>query len=176
MFIRTRKRNGLLFALKNSSAQYLQIRLDSGKIIIESHLSKALRDDHYTSDSDLHFITVNIGGNMMKLTRSGQMVSHIHIHPIKVQAGDLAYIGGLPDQLESTSNSSYFKGCIQDLRINNKSLEFYPNGVLMESYSNRTLVNVTSGCFGDNTCKVQYNNPHIWYRIFHVGKVFHRIS
>uniref|UniRef100_A0A4W3K6J7 Crumbs cell polarity complex component 1 n=1 Tax=Callorhinchus milii TaxID=7868 RepID=A0A4W3K6J7_CALMI len=154
MFIRTRKRNGLLFALKNSSAQYLQIRLDSGKIIVQSYLSKALSGDHYTSDSDLHFITVNIGRNRMKLTQSGQMVSHMHIHPIKVQAGDLAYIGGLPDQLKSTSDSSYFKGCIQDLRINNKSFEFYPNGVLMESYSNRTLVNVTSGCIGDNTCKL----------------------
>ncbi|XP_067845710.1 protein crumbs homolog 1 [Heptranchias perlo] len=154
MFVRSRKPNGLLFVLKNSSALYLQIWLDTGKIVVQTHLSETLISSHYTTDSGFHLITVKLKKNKMELVQSGQRVDYILIHPIRVRAGDVAYIGGLPDQLEPAHDGRYFKGCIQDVRINSKRLEFYPIGVSEDSYSNRTLVNVTSGCIGDNACKL----------------------
>ncbi|XP_072367573.1 protein crumbs homolog 1 isoform X1 [Scyliorhinus torazame] len=156
MFIRTQEPDGLLFVLRNSHAQYLQIRLDTGRIVVQSHLSKPLVGGHYTTDSPFQLIAVKIKRNKLELVHSGEVIGQTHIHPIRVQAGDIAYIGGLPDQQEPANGGRYFKGCIQDLKINNKRLEFYPIGVSEDSYSNRTLVNVTSGCIDDNACQ---SNP-----------------
>ncbi|XP_072429994.1 protein crumbs homolog 1 isoform X4 [Chiloscyllium punctatum] len=154
MFIRTQKPNGLLLVLKHSHTPYLQIGLDTGKIVVQTHLSKPLIGGHFTPDSPFHLITVKIKNNSLELVQDGQVVGHTHILPIRVQAGDALFVGGLPDRLESAHDRRNFKGCIQDLKMNNKRLEFYPIGVSEDSYSNRTLVNVTVGCNDDNACKL----------------------
>ncbi|XP_033051905.1 protein crumbs homolog 1 isoform X3 [Trachypithecus francoisi] len=73
----------------------------------------------------------------------------------KIQKGDVIYIGGLPDKQETELNGGYFKGCIQDVRLNNQNLEFFPNST-NDASLNPVLVNVTQGCPGDNSCK---SNP-----------------
>ncbi|XP_043555728.1 protein crumbs homolog 1 isoform X1 [Chiloscyllium plagiosum] len=154
MFIRTQKPNGLLLVLKHNHTPYLQIGLDTGKIVVQTHLSKPLIGGHFTPDSPFHLITVKIKRNSLELVQDGQVVGHTHILPIRVQAGDALFVGGLPDRLESAHDRRNFKGCIQDLKMNNKRLEFYPIGFSEDSYSNRTLVNVTVGCNDDNACKL----------------------
>ncbi|XP_069793960.1 protein crumbs homolog 1 isoform X2 [Narcine bancroftii] len=150
MFVRSRKPNGLLLILKNNSVLYLRMELDAGCIVVYPHLSKPLTSDNCIADSNFYLITVEIKQNKMKLIQSGEVVGHVQIPPIRIQAGDVAYIGGLPEHVQGTR---YFEGCIQDVKINNKRLEFYPFGISEESYNIRTLENITSGCTGINACE-----------------------
>ncbi|XP_048458200.1 protein crumbs homolog 1 [Rhincodon typus] len=154
MFIRTQKPNGLLLVLKHRHTPYLQVGLDTGKIVVQTHLSKPLIGGRFTTDSPFHLITVKIKKHILELVQDGQVVGHTPIRPIRVQAGDALFVGGLPDQSEPAQDGRNFKGCIQDLKMNNRRLEFYPVGVSEDSYTNRTLVNVTSGCTDDNACKL----------------------
>ncbi|XP_078263856.1 protein crumbs homolog 1 isoform X2 [Rhinoraja longicauda] len=153
MFVRSRKPSGLLLMLQSGGFPYLQLELDAGHVVAQSPPSQPLASDHSITDGSFHLITVEIKPNQMKLVESGRVVGRVPIPPVRVQAGDVAWIGGLPDQMELAQDTSYFEGCIQDIKINNKRLEFYPVGVSGESYSNRKLVNITSGCAGNNTCQ-----------------------
>ncbi|XP_059839511.1 protein crumbs homolog 1 [Hypanus sabinus] len=154
MFVRSHKPDGALLILRNSSVLYLQMELEAGHVVVRSHLSKPLTSDHYIMDSEFYLITVELKQNTMKLVQMGQVVGHVQIPPIRIRTGDVVYIGGLPDQPQHAQDTRHFEGCIQDVKINNKRLEFYPISIPKETYSNRILVNITSGCNGNNACKV----------------------
>ncbi|XP_058890753.1 protein crumbs homolog 1-like isoform X2 [Acipenser ruthenus] len=155
MFVRTRRLAGLLLVLKNSTCQYLTIWLEEGRVKVQISQYHTLSVDCFMSDGHFHLLSVKIEQDKMELFQSAQKLSYISIHAIKVQSEDIVYVGGLSDEYEVAAFGGYFKGCIQDLRINTKRLQFYPIGAPVNSYSKRTLVNVTRGCTGDNTCKIK---------------------
>ncbi|KAJ1074681.1 hypothetical protein K5549_001376 [Capra hircus] len=53
---------------------------------------------------------------------------------------------------ETEVSGGFFKGCIQDIRLNNENLEFFPNSTSSAAH-NAVLVNVTEGCPGDSLCE-----------------------
>lgn len=73
---------------------------------------------------------------------------------MQANSGDSVFVGGLTNQRASAYFGGYFKGCVQDLRINNKRLQFYPLTALVESHSLQQLNNVEEGCSSDNACAV----------------------
>ncbi|MGH0173435.1 UNVERIFIED_CONTAM: hypothetical protein FKN15_065780 [Acipenser sinensis] len=155
MFIRTRRLAGLLLVLKNSTCQYLRIWLDEGRVKVQVNQYHTLSGDRFIGDGHFHLLSVKMEQNKLELFQSAQKLSYISINAIKVQSEDVVYVGGLSDEHEVAAFGGYFKGCIQDLRINTKRLQFYPIGAPVNSYSKRTLVNVTRGCTGDNTCEIK---------------------
>ncbi|MBN3307147.1 CRUM1 protein, partial [Amia calva] len=156
MFVRTRRRTGLLLLLTNRTGHYLRVWLEDGKVQVQVHRLEILSGDRFVSDGHFHLLSVEIRPGHMALYQSAQRLNHTSIRTVRVQTGDVAYVGGLSDRMTAVSLGGYFKGCIQDLRINTKRLEFYPIGTPVMSYSRRSLVNVTRGCAGDDSCS---DNP-----------------
>ncbi|XP_015211168.2 protein crumbs homolog 1 isoform X1 [Lepisosteus oculatus] len=152
MFVRTRRYTGLLLVLTNSTSHYLRIWLENGKVNVRVNDFETLSGDRFISDGHLHLLSIKIEQNQMALYQSVQKLNYTSIHTVNVQLGDLVYVGGLADKRIPASFGGYFKGCIQDLRINTKRLEFYPIGIPLSSYRITSLVNVTRGCSGDNVC------------------------
>lgn len=156
MFIRTRQSNGLLLILANSTSQYLRLWLEEGRVTVQVNNFETLVGRGAVSDGHFHLVTVKLEGMAAALFQSAQSQGSMPIRYTQVHPGDLVFVGGLPDSRASASFGGYFKGCVQDLRINSKRLQLYPIASPVESYSLKQLVNVAQGCSSDNACAVSY--------------------
>lgn len=154
MFVRTRQPGGLLLALANSTSQYLHMWLDEGLVKVQVNGFHTLTGRTAVNDGHFQLLTVKLDATEASLLQSTQSQGSAHITPIQASPGDLVFIGGLPDLKASAYFGGHFKGCVQDLRLNSKRLQFYPIATAVESYSLEKLVNVTRGCSGDNACAV----------------------
>ncbi|KAI4809065.1 hypothetical protein KUCAC02_017980 [Chaenocephalus aceratus] len=154
LFLRTRQSSGLLLILANSTSQYLRLWFEEGRIKVQVNNFETLVGRTAISDGHFHLVTVMLKGMAAMLFQSAKNQGHMFIRPIDAHTGDLVSVGGLPDSRVSASFGGYFKGCVQDLRINNKRLQFYPIETPVESYILEQLVNVAQGCSSDNACAV----------------------
>lgn len=159
MFIRTRQSTGLLLILANSTSQYLRLWLEEGRVRVQANNFETLVGQETVSDGHFHVVTVKLEGTEAHLLQAAQSQGSMTIRHIQANPGDLVYIGGLPDSRASASFGGYFKGCVQDLRINNKRLQFYPMAAPVESYHMEQLVSVAKGCISDNACAVSCIQP-----------------
>uniref|UniRef100_A0A2K5F2U3 Protein crumbs homolog 1 n=1 Tax=Aotus nancymaae TaxID=37293 RepID=A0A2K5F2U3_AOTNA len=155
MFVRTLHPSGLLLALENSTYQYIRVWLEHGRLVMLTPSSPKLVVKFVLNDGNVHLITLKIKPNKIELYKSSQNLGFISASTWKIQKGDVIYIGGLPDRQETELNGGFFKGCVQDVRLNNQNLEFFSNST-NEASLNAVLVNVTQGCPGDNICE---SNP-----------------
>ncbi|XP_035526367.1 protein crumbs homolog 1-like [Morone saxatilis] len=154
MFIRTRQSSGLLLILANSTSQYLRMWLEEGRVKVQVNNFETLVGRSEVSDSHFHLVTLKLEAMEAILFQSAQNQGSMHIRPIQANPGDQVFVGGLPDSRATASFGGYFKGCVQDLRINSKRLQFYPITTPVESYSLEQLINVAQGCSSDNACAV----------------------
>uniref|UniRef100_A0A8C4HIV7 Crumbs homolog 1 n=1 Tax=Dicentrarchus labrax TaxID=13489 RepID=A0A8C4HIV7_DICLA len=154
MFIRTRQSSGLLLILANSTSQYLRMWLEEGWVKVQVNNFETLAGRSEVSDGHFHLVTLKLEAMEAILFQSAQNQGSMHIRPIQAHPGDQVFVGGLPDSRATASFGGYFKGCVQDLRINSKRLQFYPITTLVESYSLEQLINVAQGCSSDNACAV----------------------
>ncbi|XP_048353079.1 protein crumbs homolog 1 isoform X2 [Sphaerodactylus townsendi] len=154
MFVRTRKPSGLLLALGENSSVYLKIWLEDGKLIMSDSSSNKLTGTQTMNDGHFYFISLKIESNKAELFQSSQNLGYISMPVAEIQSRVILYVGGLPDEQETSVNGGHFKGCVQDLRLSNQPLEFFPVGSSLNSVvNNRTLINIAPGCTGDNLCK-----------------------
>lgn len=158
MFIRTRQASGILLILANSTSQYLRLWQEEGRVKVQVNNFETLIGRGAVNDGHFHLVTVKLEGMAAVLIQSAQSRGSMPIRPIRTHPGDLVFVGGLLDARASASFGGYFKGCVQDLRINSKPLQFYPIATPVESYSLERLVNVARGCSSENACAVSRFN------------------
>ncbi|KAK7944832.1 hypothetical protein WMY93_000560 [Mugilogobius chulae] len=141
MFVRTRQSSGLLLILANSTSQYLRVWFDEGRVKVQINNFESIVGQDTISDGHFHLLTIQIMGTTGSLLQSAQNQGSIVIRHIQANAATASFGG-------------YFKGCIQDLRINNRRLQFYPIATLVESHNLQQLNNVEQGCNSDNACAI----------------------
>ncbi|GAA6235308.1 protein crumbs homolog 1 [Lates japonicus] len=152
LFLRTRRPSGLLLVLANSSSQYLFMWLEDGKVVVQLNSLETLKAESAIDDGEVHFVSVEVVEDHMALYIGGQEQGDVEIRTVNVQAGDTVYVGGLMERRTTSVFGGYFKGCIQDLRINDSRLQFFGLDSSVRSYPLEFMENVTAGCSGDNTC------------------------
>uniref|UniRef100_A0A4W2DXH1 Protein crumbs homolog 1 n=1 Tax=Bos indicus x Bos taurus TaxID=30522 RepID=A0A4W2DXH1_BOBOX len=152
MFVRTRRPTGLLLTLENGTYQYLRVWLEHGRLAMLTPGSPKLLVTFVLSDGNVRLVSLKIKPNKIELYESSQNLGFLSAPTWKLQRGDVLYVGGLPDRRETEVSGGFFKGCIQDMRLNNENLEFFPNPTSSAAH-NAVLVNVTEGCPGDNLCE-----------------------
>lgn len=154
MFIRTRRLNGLLLVFSNSTSHYLQVWLDGGKVKVQANHFEILQGHNRVNDGHFHLVSVHVGQGRLTLSHSASTWALLASQGLMIRSGDIVHVGGLEDRKASLAFRGYFKGCIQDLRLNFNHLQFYPIGTPLASYRLKTMVQVRPGCTGDNYCKV----------------------
>ncbi|XP_070624809.1 protein crumbs homolog 1 isoform X5 [Bos indicus] len=152
MFVRTRRPTGLLLTLGNGTYQYLRVWLEHGRLAMLTPGSPKLLVTFVLSDGNVRLVSLKIKPNKIELYESSRNLGFLSAPTWKLQRGDVLYVGGLPDRRETEVSGGFFKGCIQDMRLNNENLEFFPNPTSSAAH-NAVLVNVTEGCPGDNLCE-----------------------
>ncbi|XP_036057863.1 protein crumbs homolog 1 [Onychomys torridus] len=155
MFVRTRHPSGLLLALENSTYQYVLVWLENGSLALQTPGPLKLVFNFFLSDGNAHLISLKIKPNEIEIYESSQNLGFVSVPAWTIKRRDVIFIGGLPDRQKTEVYGGFFKGCIQDVRLNNQNLEFFPNST-SNGYRDPVLVNVTQGCPGDNICK---SNP-----------------
>ncbi|XP_059196299.1 protein crumbs homolog 1 [Centropristis striata] len=151
LFLRTRRQYGLLLVLANSSSQYLHMWLEDGKVTVQLNNFQTLMAESAVDDGEVHFVNVEVVEDSMVLYVEAQKQGEVEVTTVDVQAGDTVYVGGLMEN-GSTSVFGHFKGCIQDLRIIDRRLQFFGLDTSVRSYPLELMENVIAGCSGDNTC------------------------
>ncbi|XP_061550448.1 protein crumbs homolog 1-like [Phycodurus eques] len=154
VFIRTRQHRGLLLILANSTSQYLRLWLDQGRVKIQINNFETLLGQGAVNDGHFHLVTVKLDGPEGTLIQSAQIQDSRPVRHIWAHHGDQVFVGGLADPRASATFGGYFKGCVQDLRMNNKRLQFYPITTSVESYKLEQMISVAPGCSSDNVCVV----------------------
>ena len=154
LFLRTRRHAGLLLVLVNSTSQYLRLWLDKGRVRVQLHNFETLTSESAVNDGGIHFVSMVVDREHMVLYVANQKQGSVEVRTVDSQMGDVVYVGGLAEQKASAAFGGYFKGCIQDLRINGERLQFFRLDTPVTSYPVELMANVTAGCTGDDSCSV----------------------
>ncbi|MEQ2159536.1 hypothetical protein GOODEAATRI_024051 [Goodea atripinnis] len=160
LFLRTRRKNGLLLVLANSSSPYLHMWLEAGRVTLRLHNSESLKARRAIHDGEVHFVNVEVLDGQMSLYVAGQKQGDADVRAVDVQAGDRVFVGGLLEKRTTSEFGGFFKGCIQDLRISDRRLQFFGLDTSVRSYPLEFMENVTAGCSGDNICSVSKHGEY----------------
>ncbi|XP_051892977.1 protein crumbs homolog 1-like [Pristis pectinata] len=155
-FIRTRNPNSFILQLRNATAPYLSTYLQNGSISIKIQGMK-LDTSRNLADGIRRLIELHMDEGWLTVKESDVVLRELLLPRASIQQFDSIHIGQDPEE-DSTVWGGPFKGCLQDVRVNNNLLEFYPLEIKdytlsLEVYTNKTLVNVIKDCISDDTCK-----------------------
>ncbi|XP_051551559.1 protein crumbs homolog 1-like, partial [Myxocyprinus asiaticus] len=151
MFFRTRKESGLLVLLTNSTCRFLHLWLEKGQLNVQVNNMKIITGESLVNDGEIHFVGINIVEGVLMLESDREFKS-MNVQPVSVQLGDEVYVGGLGDGQDASAFGGYFKGCLQDVQLNERKLQFFMFGTSAMSYNPDRMVDVTAGCTSDDSC------------------------
>ncbi|XP_061884400.1 protein crumbs homolog 1 isoform X1 [Entelurus aequoreus] len=157
LFLRTRRPNGLLLAVANSSnSQYLHVWLEDGVVTAQLGDFESLKGESVVNDGEVHYVNFEVAIGRMTVHVAADLQAEAGVITVGVQAGDTVYVGGLLESDATAVFGGYFKGCIQDLRINDRRLQFFGLDTSVRTFPLQHMENVTAGCTGDNTCSMNH--------------------
>ncbi|XP_029916909.1 protein crumbs homolog 1 [Myripristis murdjan] len=148
--MRSLKHSGLLLQLRREGRAYLTIYLKEGTVAIYSPHTTLLSEAKFVTAGHNELVTVKVRYGHMVFPKAG---NHRALGNVSVEAGDVAYIGGLPVGQSVSSWGGNFKGCLQDIHLDSKHLTIGDHPEEVEVYRSITAENVLEGCHSDDTCK-----------------------
>lgn len=164
-FLRSLKLDGLLFQLRRppptEGGVYFSVYLGMGRIFISSlpHGS-SLSAPIFVTTGEKKLLRVEVQQSQVVFEHAGLRYTVGQIPEVSVSAGDQAFIGGLPANLDSGLWGGHYKGCLQDLRFNSVHLDLeawdqVPGPEDQERNVAREAASIRRGCISDDTCKVR---------------------
>ncbi|RVE65547.1 hypothetical protein OJAV_G00117580 [Oryzias javanicus] len=161
-FLKSLKPNGLLFQLRRPSVKdegevYFSVYLGMGRIFVSSLPDSAsLTAPIFVTTGEKQLLFVEVKQGQVIFGHAGFYYGIGEIPEVIVNRGDQAYIGGLVRDWSSDEWGGYFKGCLQDLRMDSVKMDQDPWGGSNEAiYLPSGAENVKKGCISDDTCKVK---------------------
>ncbi|XP_072242999.1 protein crumbs homolog 2b [Leuresthes tenuis] len=156
--MRSLKHNGLLFQFHREGKPYLTIYLRENTVAIYSPHTTLLSEAKSVTDGNTHLVTIKVQNGHVVFPKAGHNRA---LGNVSIEAGDVAFVGGLPAGKNMNAWGGNFKGCLQDIRMDHKQLIPGDHSEGLEVYQ-ATSDNVLQGCHSDNTCQ---NKP-----CFHDGE------
>ncbi|XP_058492981.1 protein crumbs homolog 1-like [Solea solea] len=148
--MRSLKHNGMLLQLRREEKPYLTIYLKEGTVAIYSPHTTLLSEATFVTDGHSNLVSLTFRYGHVVFAKAGD---HRALGNVSVEAGDVAYVGGLPVGNSMNAWGGNFKGCLQDIRLDNKHLTMEGHQDTVEVYQASTEMSVLQGCQSDNTCK-----------------------
>ncbi|XDV49612.1 hypothetical protein PO909_018826 [Leuciscus waleckii] len=156
LWLRSRHSDGLVFQLQHDNHAYFTLFLKNGSLYIAIYNS-IINASSFLTDGEKVFVAIKKQQGVLVFNET-QQISASHVD-FEVEAGDVAYLGGLPEGENTAQWGGYFKGCLQDVRIDDTQLFMYSGSISQKpqhsSYLPRNSSNVLEGCVGDQTCKMK---------------------
>ncbi|XP_028828786.1 protein crumbs homolog 2a isoform X2 [Denticeps clupeoides] len=162
-FLRSLKPEGLLFQLRRKGSEgeeesYFSIFLQTGRLMVSSLPGTSpLTAPIFLTTGEKQLVQVELQHGQVFFKHAGLYYILGKVHEVEILEGDLAYVGGLPGERDSEIWRGDFKGCLQDLRLDDvhMDLDAWNSSVYSMVYFPNNAENVEQGCISDNTCKVK---------------------
>ncbi|KAF7654641.1 hypothetical protein LDENG_00066730, partial [Lucifuga dentata] len=148
--MRSLKHNGLLLQLRREEKPYLTVYLKEGTVALYSPHTTLLTEAKFLIDGHRNMVTVKMNYGHAVFLKAG---NHRSLGNVSVEAGDVAYVGGLPGGKNMNPWGGHFKGCLQDIRLDHKHLIVGNPPDDVEFYPSSTEEEVLQGCQSDDTCR-----------------------
>ncbi|KAM6965369.1 protein crumbs homolog 2b [Aplochiton taeniatus] len=149
-FLRSLKPSGLLLQLGRKEQPYLTIYLRNGIVFFYSKHTAVPSETKFITNGRKELVTVKVRHGNVVWPEAGIQVA---LARVSVEAGDVAFIGGLPAGMNTASWGGAFKGCLQDIRLDHIHLTMGDHTQDGKGLNNSMAENVLHGCQTDNTCK-----------------------
>ncbi|XP_043914307.1 protein crumbs homolog 1-like [Protopterus annectens] len=155
-FIRTLKPDGLVLQIRNMTTSFMSVYLHNGTICSKTH-SDFTNSAMYVADGLKHFIQISVFHGLVHFGPLKETNTTNSVIADSIMAGDIIYMGGLPHEFEDDMHGGFFKGCLQDVRVNNHRMVLFPfkdenYSMPHESYSLLNITGVKPSCISDDTC------------------------
>ncbi|XP_063282157.1 protein crumbs homolog 1 isoform X2 [Pelobates fuscus] len=151
VFVRTRQPYGILLAFWNSSSYDIVMSLEGGRVIVKTSNYFIMKGESIINDGNFHLVSLEVTQSTMELFVSSQSQDYISLDTPRLPDLSVLYVGGLENASETSHRGGYFKGCLQDLRIQGIKIGFFSSS---EFYNRKGILrNVTVGCASVNLCE-----------------------
>ncbi|KAM3825296.1 protein crumbs homolog 2 [Vipera latastei] len=155
-FIRTRKASGLIFQIGKGSDVFLTVYLKDGKLQIEAPSAASLGSSGNLADGTRHFVVLSFQEGHARASLLNREEDLGDLAVSLLAANFEVHVGGLPPQENLDPWGGSFKGCLQDIQLNHRQMQFFPppeNGSLPQDVYVGRNQNVVPECLSDNACK-----------------------
>lgn len=157
-FLRTLESDGLVFQLRRGSEVYFSVFLRKG--VINVWIDSSTRTTStFIAGGETVLVRVDARGGLVYFNGTELLFPAGSVSRLGVEVGDVAFVGGLPDAADVAPWGGYFKGCLQDVRLDDthfymhvteRRKAFEMPSVQVPSRSHQIL----ERCVGDQVCKV----------------------
>ena len=156
-FIRTREHNGLVVFMTDSGDDHIAVVVHEGFLTIQvksDGVNSNVTLNESINDGEWHFAEMQ--GNMLRLDNHTQEVVLTGGKSINLT---FTFIGGLDDYNrfpDAFLIRNPFRGCLQDIRLNNQLLDFgftSPSVISMDQYQLLASSHLGEGCKGMDVCR-----------------------
>ncbi|XP_071981648.1 protein crumbs homolog 2 isoform X2 [Engystomops pustulosus] len=151
-FIRTLKPDGLVLQISNGKIDYLSVYLKSGRINVKLFF-ETLSFKEYISNGKKQLINISAMDGIVTLNGVKFQEDLDKLPLLSVLDGDTVLVGGMPPDGNIEQWGGYFKGCLQDVRINGQRLEFFSFDAEDDPVYPDFVSNVTKNCVSDDVCQ-----------------------
>lgn len=132
----------------------MTIYLKESTVAIYSFHTTLLSEVKLVTDGSNHLVTIEVNYGHVVFPKAG---NNRALGYVSVAAGDEVFIGGLPAGKNNMNAwGGNFKGCLQDIRLDDNQVIFGSDIEGLEVYQGISE-NLLQGCNSDNTCKVKRN-------------------
>ncbi|TRY86429.1 hypothetical protein DNTS_004204 [Danionella cerebrum] len=163
-FLRTLKSSGLVFQLRRSGVQgteeeepYFTLYLQMGRLQVTSGVHQpVLSSPVFVCNGEMPLLQVEIREDQVFFIHQELRYELGSLPDLEVLAGDLVYVGGVPGEEGTNDWGGHYKGCLQDLRLNDVHLDVEEWNITHSEtvYFSSEVENVLPGCMSDDTCKM----------------------
>lgn len=157
--LRTLNNSGLILQLKRGNRAYFSVFLRRGTINVAVY-SSIRESSTFITDGEKVLITIDVLGGFLYFNHTEILFRPGAFPELQVQAGDVVYLGGLPDESDTIPWGGHFKGCLQDVRLDDIQLcmsftdiiKMHEQPIYIADISH----NLLEHCVSDEACKVRY--------------------
>ncbi|XP_036418993.1 protein crumbs homolog 2a [Colossoma macropomum] len=162
-FLRSLKPDGVLLQLQEAESggteeaePYLTVYLQMGRVQVNA-VGQSVRSPVFVCDGHKQELQVELQQGDVFFSHAGFNYHLGSVTPVTPQEGDMVYVGGLPDEGMASEWGGQFKGCLQDVRLDNVHLDVgaWNNTANDTAYVPSDAENVLHGCISDDTCKAE---------------------
>ncbi|KAB5567583.1 hypothetical protein PHYPO_G00234400 [Pangasianodon hypophthalmus] len=154
--LRTLKTSGLILQLKRGNQAYFSVFLRRGTINVAVY-SSIRESSTFIADGEKVLITIDVHGGFLYFNHAEILFRPATFPELEVQAGDVVYLGGLPEEDDTIPWGGHFKGCLQDVRLDDTQLYMSLNKIIkiheQPSYLADISHNLLEHCVSDEVCK-----------------------
>uniref|UniRef100_A0A8C2CQB5 Crumbs cell polarity complex component 2a n=1 Tax=Cyprinus carpio TaxID=7962 RepID=A0A8C2CQB5_CYPCA len=164
-FLRSLKSSGLLFQLRRAGHQrteeddpYFTMYLEMGRVQVTSVVgSPILSSPVFVCNGEKQMLQIDIQEGQVFFSHGGLRYGLGSLPDLEVLEGDLVYVGGFPNEEGAADWGGHFKGCLQDLRLDDVHLDVEVwNSTLSETlFISSDAKNMLPGCISDDICKME---------------------